>query len=116
MGKRNKCKTKYCKNKKAHGRSICNKCKTRNWRLKNPDLAAFHRKKHNAKRRGITFELTFEDFMLVYVKGYVLDRDDATRGYELGNVLPISIHANAVKSAVDRARHQSTMPLDDVPF
>lgn len=116
MGRKNKCKTWGCKNNPGK-RKKCSKCRMRDWRAKYPDKAAYHRKKTNARRRGIPFNLTFEDFMLVYVKGYVLDRDDATRGYELGNVLPMSIEANAIKGAtLDKKKHEEFYWGDEPPF
>lgn len=115
MAKRNKCSTKYCRNKISNGRKRCAKCRLREWRKKFPIKAAFHRKKANAKRRGIPFLLSYEDFVLVYVPGLTLDRNDARRGYELGNVLPMSVHDNCSKGVtIDKQRWQ--MPLDDSPF
>jgi hypothetical protein len=115
MAKRNKCATKYCRNERIEGRKKCAKCRTREWRKKNPLKAAFDRKRTNARRRGIPFLLTYEDFILVYVPGLVLDRNDCRNGYELGNILPLSAHDNAVKGAtIDKQRWQK--PLDDCPF
>jgi len=117
MAKKDKCKTWGCKNKTKNNRKLCPKCRMREWRAKYPDRAAYHRKKTNAKRRGIQFDLTFDDFMLVYVQGYVLDRDNSMRGYELGNVLPMALHANAIKGAtIDKDRHKTIYPGDDAPF
>lgn len=115
MGKQNKCATKYCKNKKPIRRKKCAKCRIREWRKKYPLRAAYHRKKTNAKRRGIPFLLTYEDFILVYIPGLTLDRDNARNGYELSNVSPMSLHDNCSKGAtIDKQRWQ--MPFDDCPF
>lgn len=117
MAKSNKCSTKFCRGKKHGGRKMCSKCYMRAWREKNPILAAFHRKRWNAKRRGISFTLTFSQFRAIWIPGLVLDRELATRGYTLENVQNLTAHDNAVKGFEDKEMHAvNVYPLNDAPF
>jgi hypothetical protein len=81
------------------------------WREKHPVKAAFHRKKWNAKIRGIQFELTFEEFSSVWAPGYVIDRKNALFGYIAGNIQKLPPLDNAIKGAtIDKEAH------NNIPF
>jgi hypothetical protein len=61
--KQKRCKTPGCRNKRALHRSVCHKCASRKYRENNPMRASYQHLKDNAKRRGIYFDLTFEEFV-----------------------------------------------------
>ncbi len=104
-----KCNTPNCRNKAAKGRTICYKCKTRKHREKNPVKAAYDALKHNAKRRGKVFTITFADFKKFcrktkYMAGrgrmkdsFSIDRIDPAKGYEPGNLQLLTISENSSK-------------------
>lgn len=84
------------------------------WRLRNPFRAAFRQIKDRAKRKGIDFALSFEDFAeLAAQTGYVegkgrsasslsIDRENAGIGYVLTNIRVMTVAENSSKSNVDR--------------
>lgn len=93
----------------------CVKCRYRRWRANNPLKAAFKDIRHCAKTRRIPFSLTLDHFREICEKsGYLnfrgvkglslqIDRIDACKGYEDGNVAVITCSENAAKS--NRERH-----------
>jgi hypothetical protein len=101
--KSNKCITKYCRGKRAKGHKRCPKCRIRAWRARYPCKAAYHRKKCNAKNRGIEFKLTYKQFEMVWRPGMVIDRKDATKGYVIGNIEMLTPLDNTIKAVtIDR--------------
>jgi hypothetical protein len=78
-------------------------------RSKDPLRYSYLNLKHNAKRRGKAFELSFEDFKAFcretnYLAGkgktitsYSIDRIDNDKGYVLGNIRILSVSDNAKK-------------------
>lgn len=98
----NKCSTKYCRNriKKSNARhKKCHKCRMRVWRANNPGKAAYHNKRSHATRKGLEFTLTLSEFFSVWVPGHVIDRIDATEGYHIWNVQPLTKFENDSKGA-----------------
>lgn len=57
----NRCATPYCKNKVPHN-GHCTKCRSRKWREANPIKYSFYNLRNRARRDGIPFTITFEQF------------------------------------------------------
>jgi hypothetical protein len=105
------CKTPYCRNKPGKGRRTCNTCTQRAYREKYPILAAYNNLKHNAKRRGKTFDLTLEQFTKFAVEteylnkrgrnktGYTIDRINPNLGYTIENIQVLTNSDNVKKQA-----------------
>jgi hypothetical protein len=111
---RHLCATKYCRNEKAKGRSICHKCYQRQWRAKHPLVAAWHHLLDHARQRKIEVTLTraeFEAWVVaegVFVDGkrnpnLHMDRREAWRGYSLDNIQALPCGENIAKG--NRERH-----------
>lgn len=56
-----KCQTPYCRNKIKTGKH-CSTCRYKKWREAHPVKYAYLNLKHNAKKRGVLFTITFEQF------------------------------------------------------
>jgi len=81
----------------------------RRWRSLNPMRYAYLNLKHNARRRGKEFKLTFEQFAqfcrkVDYLKkkgvsasSYHIDRIDENKGYTLDNIQVLTNSANVRK-------------------
>ena len=59
--KKTKCETPRCRNN-SKGRRFCATCRSRQSRERDPVRYSYTNLKGNAKRRGIPFDLTFEQF------------------------------------------------------
>lgn len=106
--KKGRCATKYCK-RKTNGSKLCSTCRARKWRERNPVKYCYSNLKSNSKRRGIEFELTYEEFVQFcyatnYIAGkgrtktsYSIDRIDNTKGYTLDNIRILTVSENARK-------------------
>ena len=104
-----KCVTKKCRNQALKHRSICAACKSKKYREANRIKAAYDSLKHNAKRRGKIFELTFEEFKQFTKKtdyfkkvgtkseSYHIDRIDETKGYTIDNIQVLTNAQNVRK-------------------
>ena len=104
-----KCITKRCKNTSAYGNSLCWKCIKKKYKENNPTRYAYSILKNNAKRRGHSFELSFEQFEQFCVKynyigskgkrsdSYSIDRIDNSKGYVIGNIQIMTFGENARK-------------------
>jgi hypothetical protein len=104
----NKCSTAYCKRKTK--RKICSTCTTRLWRAKNPERSSYLNLRNNSKRRGIKFELTYEQFLEFGYKhkyfigkgktkdSYSIDRIKNELGYTIDNIQILTISQNASKN------------------
>lgn len=80
--------------------------RNKRYRIKYPEKYAYHAKRSNAKRKGIPFNLTFEQFCKVWKKGLVLDRINPLRGYEPDNVQALTPFENNFKGATyDKMMH-----------
>jgi hypothetical protein len=104
-----KCKTKTCRKKVKGGH--CSACRARKARERDPVKAAFYNKRNNAKRDGIPFTLTLEQWReLCYEykfykskkhsgKSFSIDRidPDPSIGYVPGNVQCMTVAENASK-------------------
>lgn len=109
MPPKRKCKTAYCKNNARPKRKDCYSCNKKKWRKKYPMKAAFQTLRHNAKRRGKEFSLTFQQFKQFcyktkYLAGrgrssdsYSIDRIDNYKGYTIDNIRVITVAENSSK-------------------
>ena len=104
-----KCATKHCRNDAAKGRTICFKCKSARYKQNNPERHAYNTLKNNAKRRGVFFNLSFEEFKEFcykydYIAGrgrtkesYSIDRIDNMKGYTKDNIQVLTLSENSSK-------------------
>jgi hypothetical protein len=102
---------RYCKcgAKAAPKQKRCWACIKRDYREKHPVKAAYQNLKSSAKRRGKTFDLTFEQFKefaikteYIYKKGrsaesYHVDRINPDKGYTLDNIQVLTNRSNVLK-------------------
>jgi len=81
------CITKHCRNKRARGKK-CYTCISREQTLKNPMGRAYRNLKSNAKRRGKSFTLTYEQFAYFAIKtDYLNKRGITSEGYHIDRKL-----------------------------
>jgi hypothetical protein len=109
MKSKSLCSIKYCGKPRKVGCKVCCKHATQAWRLSNPERAAYMIHKHNAIRRGKIYTLTFEQFLhfcktskYLELKGrnaddLSIDRIYNERGYEAGNIQPLTVSNNSKK-------------------
>lgn len=88
---------------------LCNTCKSKRYREKNPLRYAYNTLRSNSKRRGISFSLTFEEFKefateTKYILGkgksrdsLTIDRIDDSKGYEIENIQVLTNSENVRK-------------------
>lgn len=115
------CQVKFCNRVsdkgKGHGRGLtCIACRHRIARANNPILACYKAVENKARRRKIPFTLTYGHFEELCLRtGYHLDRGreaadmhldriDALKGYEDGNVQVLTASENCRKSRVEPCR------------
>ena len=115
-----KCREARCRNTAAPGRLFCWRCRKRAERARNPVRAQFWRLRDKARARGIAFLLSMEQFCdFIFETGYLrmvgneresmtIDRIDNLRGYEMGNIRPLSREENARKNALADERRMRT--------
>jgi hypothetical protein len=131
-----KCPVKFCRNDCRTGTRMKNPSKHRLCsthakelsRLRDPIRATFVEKRSNAKRRGIAWDLTLEEYTeVVMQQEYMdnrgcqrhclhIDRIDHTRGYEVGNLQIITCSENVVKGNKERRKGHVHIPEDNCPF
>jgi hypothetical protein len=104
-----KCLTKYCRNKAAHHRRFCEKCRSRRTKQINPYYYHFNALRNNAKRRGKPFNLTLAEFKIFCANtGYMdlkgrslssatIDRIRDAEGYSFNNIQVLSNGENVTK-------------------
>jgi hypothetical protein len=123
--KQKRCKTPGCRNKRALHRSVCHKCASRKYRENNPMRASYQHLKDNAKRRGIYFDLTFEEFVqFCYETDYIakvgkaklcysVDRvkEGPLPGYTASNIQVLTLSDNT-KKELERRRIKKTLVYD----
>jgi len=109
------CKAAFCKNRPARKTVFCWKCTKKWWRYNNLRTDRYNNLKHNAKRRGILFGLTFDEFQVICdLTGYTadghlqfgdrmsLDRIKREKGYVLTNLRVISVRDNCRRFTKDQ--------------
>lgn len=109
-----KCKTKNCYNEARKKRRFCYKCEKRKGREKNPTAATYRNLKTNAKRRGIEFKLTLEEFFIFceetgYMKhkgteadSMTIDRKRHWEGYHKDNLQVLTLSENVKKGKKEK--------------
>lgn len=123
-----RCITPRCTRPPRTDERICARCRDRIWRSRHPEHHLWNNLKKSAKRRGIAFTITLPEFQafaaaeqLVERVGRgpecaTVDRIDATRGYEPGNLRILSNQENArlggfLSGTGHRAPGQAMLPL-----
>jgi hypothetical protein len=103
-----KCATRFCRNK-TYGRKYCSTCRSKKSRTEHPELYCFVNLRNNAKRRGIEFKITFDQFkQFAYETKYLagkgrqrdsltIDRIDNSIGYVPGNLQAMTKSDNSRK-------------------
>ena len=103
-----KCHTPYCRNKIKTGKH-CSSCRSKKSRQANPVKYAYMNLKHNAKKRGVLFTITFEQFKDWCVKvkyigfsgrsadSLTIDRRYNDIGYHIDNIQVLTKTNNVVK-------------------
>lgn len=106
----NLCATKWCRGRCEKGARKCSKCRKRKWRAANPVVSSFGIIRTRARRKGIEFSLTMEEWKEFCIetgygtlKGVHVDRIDPTEGYYLSNMQVITSSDNIAKG--NRERH-----------
>lgn len=119
-----KCCSAWCMNAPVSGRRYCHKCRSRKYKYSQPHRYSYNLLRCGAKKRGIAFSLTFEEYVELWdrhpsqwqdklanlwasnsVQGrsdrdtWEIDRIDNSRGYEASNVQILKKHMNASKGA-----------------
>lgn len=98
-----------CGKSAAKGRTICETCKSRAWREKNPIMFIWHNLKKSAKKRGYEFQLT-KEYFIQFVLGsgllenrgrsaaaFTIDRIKNHLGYTEGNIQILTKSQNTMK-------------------
>lgn len=103
------CVSSGCGRKKASHDKLCDMHRMRMYKLRNPLAYTFNALRCNAKRRGIDFDLTFEEFrQFAKDNGYMelkgtgandlsIDRPKNHVGYEIGNMQVLTLSENSKK-------------------
>lgn len=103
-----KCTTKNCRKSAKRG-CYCFSCAQNRYKEKNPERYAFYVLKNNAKRRGVVFGLTFDDFLKFAIRtdymakkgitstGFHIDRIDERKGYFKNNIQVLTNSDNVRK-------------------
>lgn len=130
-----RCAVKFCNNKTKV--PVCSSCRCKETRAKDPVRYAFINLKNNAKRRGILFTLTLDQFREWCVKvnyiglkgrskeSYTVDRKYEDIGYHADNI-QIMKNIDNVKKYISydwrnktvsiTTYQQSHEPAEDLPF
>lgn len=110
------CMVKGCGNPQGKKSRICSRCLMLRWRANNPEIASFRHLQESAKRREISFELTFEEFRAWghthgYFTGKGRQKDDMTVD-RIDQSGPYSLHNIQVLTNADNARKERFRQLD----
>ena len=104
-----KCLTEKCNKTRAPKNKYCHSCIKRKYAEKHPMRYCYNNLKQNSKRRGKSFNLTFEDFKQFCIeteymqnkgkkkKSYHIDRIDETKGYTKDNIQVLTNTQNVRK-------------------
>lgn len=101
------CITPFCRKPAKRGECLCSMCRDRIWRARHPEHHLWNNLKKSAKRRGVPFSLTVEQFKEFCERtGYHLkvgrdpssascDRIRDTEGYHADNIRCLEYGINA---------------------
>lgn len=109
---KSRCAVKYCRNNKAKRGSVCHKHRQAAWRKNNPVSAALAKIRDRAKRKGIYFDITLEQFKEFCAEhgypavGMHLDREIATEGYTIDNIQVLTAANNIAKGNRERTTEE----------
>lgn len=122
---KNLCVAYRCPKNKTEKDRFCAKHSKKYQKYKNPYKYTFHQKKYRAKERGISWDLTLEEFIefceetnYMELKGKTgesasIDRKDPKIGYTRENVQILSLANNSKKMHEDNRVDEVT---EDLPF
>ena len=115
-----KCSTPYCRNRtercgKSH-RKKCPKCRAKDYKKKHPFRYYFNAHKCNAKRRGIPWHLSFEEFQQIWKQSgkwkqklsgqlWEMHRLDPDKGYKINNIVIIKKSLHVEITNIERRWH-----------
>ncbi|EIQ01120.1 hypothetical protein OpiT1DRAFT_05688 [Opitutaceae bacterium TAV1] len=120
---RHMCKVKGCRHRvtatqRRKQGGFCRRCKELRYKATHPYTYTLNKLRNNARRRGIPFDLTLEEWiMFCDLTGYMtvsgrfadnlsVDRIDPKRGYTLDNIRAVTVSMNAryvhVQAKLDR--------------
>lgn len=106
------CKVKGCRGRTKSGTSngqFCRRCREHRYKLTHPYAYSLNKLRNNAKRRGIPFDLSLEEWiMFCDLTGYVdahgrgaedlsVDREKDELGYTLSNIRAVTVSVNSRK-------------------
>lgn len=114
---RGRCQAMFCRNttrtQNGGREKYCQRCKTRKWKQTNPIRYAYVKAKAKAKKRGIEFGLTLEEWTaffqehnLVTLRGpnkenLSIDRKRSSEGYHKDNIKILTVSENSRKGKSD---------------
>lgn len=102
------CATSYCRNRTSGGKH-CSTCRSKKSRQQDPVKYAYTALKNNAKRRGVLFTITLDQFRDWCVKvkyigfagrlseSYTIDRRYNDIGYHIDNIQVLTKRNNVIK-------------------
>lgn len=127
---RGKCIYFNCRRLAAANRHVCNTCRDRAWRALHPEHHLWNNLKKSARKRGVDFTLTVEEFtewcrennfvarVGLAADAASVDRRDPSLGYSKGNLRVLTNEENArlggaLAYSGHRAKGQATMNFDE---
>lgn len=127
----NKCATRGCVNPRYEKMRLrhCKTCRERRYDAAHPDRKKFRNLRASAKRRGIAFLLTFDEFLSFLAvnprylqrlgrssRSLTIDRIDDGGAYAAGNIQLMTRGENSSKGKSYYARRASAVDLTPDPF
>lgn len=121
--KRGRCSTPHCRRTARQGRNICNTCRDRKWRAAHPEHHLWKNLKKSAKKRGVPFSLTVDEFKAFCARtryhelvgrnamAASCDRIDDTKGYSADNIRCLEYGLNA-----GRPKERGRTATDELPL
>jgi hypothetical protein len=135
---RKECRVDDCNNVRPKGRTICHKCRSRQYKEDHPFRYFYNSHKHNAQDRHLKWTITFAQFRQLWLDSghwkdklngepWSINRININRGYHIDNVeitpvvLNVQLFWEEQRWEVDfRWREawskRNNKPIDDCPF
>lgn len=114
MPKTGRCKTPGCGRPRKKRNTYCCRCATRRWAANQPASYTLNKLRSNAKRRGIPFSITLEEFKAFCAShpDYLtargrnsrclsIDRVKSWLGYSIDNIRLLTVAENSRRAAED---------------